>query len=115
MRLSGAGMRVVARSKSAITCDRDTEGNPARNSSMESPASRYSSLNGHPSTWEYWSPTHYIRRNADHRITHSRYDNPTMPVSKTASNDEVERRAAAPTSNEADLSRSSIPSLAHRK
>jgi hypothetical protein len=34
--------RVVARSRNAITCGRDTEGNPARNSSMESPASRYS-------------------------------------------------------------------------
>jgi hypothetical protein len=35
--------RVVARSRKATTCDRDTEGNPARNSSIESPASRYSS------------------------------------------------------------------------
>ena len=30
------------------------------------------------------------------------------------SNDEVERRGASPTTNEADLSRSSIHSLAHR-
>src|ERR1700722_1548216 len=35
--------RLVARSRNAITFDRDTEGNPARNSSMESPASRHSS------------------------------------------------------------------------
>jgi hypothetical protein len=35
--------RVVACSRNAITCDRDTDGNPARNSSMESPASRYPS------------------------------------------------------------------------
>jgi hypothetical protein len=33
----------------------------------------------------------------------------------TAFNDEVERRAVAPTTNEADLSQSSIPSLAHRR
>jgi hypothetical protein len=32
-----------------------------------------------------------------------------------SSNDEVERRAAAPTHNEADLSQSSIHSLAHRR
>ena len=32
-----------------------------------------------------------------------------------ASNDEVERREVAPTRNEADLSRSSTPSLAHRR
>src|SRR5713101_8062440 len=30
-------------------------------------------------------------------------------------NDEVERRGGAPTANEADLSQSSTPSLAHRK
>jgi hypothetical protein len=34
---------VVARSRKSTTCDRDTEGKPARKSSMESPASRYSS------------------------------------------------------------------------
>jgi len=35
-------------------------------------------------------------------------------VSKMDSNDEVERRGVAPTSNEADLSQSSSPSLAER-
>jgi hypothetical protein len=34
---------VAARSRKSTTCDRDTEGKPARKSSMESPASRYSS------------------------------------------------------------------------
>src|SRR5665213_972218 len=33
----------------------------------------------------------------------------------TTPNDEVERRGTSPTSNEADLSRSSTPSLAHRR
>jgi hypothetical protein len=38
-----------------------------------------------------------------------------MPVSKRASNDEVERRGSAPTPTEADLSQSSIVSLGHRR
>jgi hypothetical protein len=31
-------------------------------------------LNRHASTRENWSPTHYIRRSRDHRITHNAYD-----------------------------------------
>src|SRR5271170_686291 len=40
---------------------------------------------------------------------------PKMAPSPMASNDEVERRGVAPTSNEADLSQSSTPSLAIRR
>ncbi len=54
-------------------------------------------MNGHASTWEYRSTTHYVRRSADHRIAHNGYPKPVRcRCPKRPLTDKLRGRTQAP-------------------